>query len=177
MVLLSTFPAWESLHPIMVHFPIALLLVAPLFIVIAAVLSPPKGRPFMISALILLGLGTASLFVAIPAGEAAAHHLPNYGTTGALIAAHQSLGLETRGIFVMLLVLYVAVMLVPKVLHRDGRLFSTVLPLAFLLLYCAGAVVLVNTAHDGGRLVHELGVHAAEPSSAQNPQLARHTGN
>jgi uncharacterized membrane protein len=177
MMLLSIFPGWESVHPIMIHFPIALLLVAPLFILIAAVLSPPKGRPFMISALILLGLGTASLFVAISAGEAAAKVLPNYGTTGQLIATHQNLAFETRGIFVMLLVLYVAIMLVPKVLHRDGRLFSTVLPIAFLLLYCAGAVVLVNTAHDGGRLVHEFGVHAIEPSSGQSPQLARHSAN
>ena len=176
-MLLSIFPGWESVHPIMIHFPIALLLVAPIFIVIAAALSPAKGRPFMISALILLGLGTASLFVAISAGEAAAKVLPNYGTTGRLIATHQNLAFETRGIFVMLLVLYVAIMLVPKVLHRDGRLFSTVLPLAFLLLYCAGAVVLVNTAHDGGRLVHEFGVHAIEPSLGQSPQLARHSAN
>lgn len=176
-MLLLTISAWASVHPIIIHFPIALLLVAPVFIVIAAALSPPKGRPFMVSALILLGLGTASLFVAIPAGEAAAKLVPNYGTTGALVATHQNLAFETRGIFVMLLVLYGTIMLVPKVLHRDGRLFSTVLPIAFLLLYCAGAVVLVNTAHDGGRLVHELGVHAVDSSSEQNPQLARHSGN
>ena len=32
--------------------------------------------------------------------------------------------------------------------------------LVFLLFYAAGTVVLVNTAHNGGRLVHEFGVHA-----------------
>lgn len=176
-MMLSTLPAWELVHPMVIHFPIVLLLIAPLFICIGAALPPPKGRPFLLSALILLTLGTASLFVTISAGEAAAKVLPKEGQIGELIVTHQDLAFETMGIFVMLLVLFVAILLVPRVLHRDGRLFSTVLPLAFLLLYCAGAVVLVSTAHDGGRLVHDFGVHAVAPSSGQNPQLARHSAN
>lgn len=174
MTLLVAIPGLESLHAMIIHFPIALLLVAPLFIVIAAVLPPPKGRPFMTSALILLALGTASLFFAVPTGEAAARILDRGGDTGELLRAHQNLAFETRGIFVMLLVLYVSVMLVPRVLHRDGRLFSTVLPLAFLLLYCAGAVVLVNAAHEGGKLAHDSGIVSSSPPHAQ---VASHSGN
>ena len=174
MTLLVAIPGLESLHPMIIHFPIALLLVAPLFIVIAAMLPPPKGQPFMISALVLLALGTASLFFAIPSGEAAAQHLYSGAAAGDPLSAHQNLGFETRGIFVMLLVLYVSVMLVPKVLHRDGRLFSTVLPLAFLLLYCAGAVVLVNAAHEGGKLAHDSG---SVSSSPPHTQVATHSGN
>jgi uncharacterized membrane protein len=34
------------------------------------------------------------------------------------------------------------------------------LPLIYLVLYVAGAVLLVQTAHRGGQLVHEFGVHA-----------------
>lgn len=175
MTALLAIPVLESLHPMIIHFPIALLLVAPVFILIAAMLPPPKGRPFMASALVLLGMGTASLFFAVPTGEAAAKFLDHSGDAAReLLQVHQSLAFETRGIFVMLLVLYISIMLVPKVLHRDGRLFSTVLPLAFLLLYSAGAVVLVNTAHEGGRLVHDSGIVSSSPSPAQP---ATHSGN
>lgn len=174
MTFLLAIPQLHSLHPMIVHFPIALLLVAPLFILIAAVLSPPRGRPYMISALVLLGLGTGSLFFAVPTGEVAAKFLQGSGSDGALLSAHQNLAFETRGIFVMLLVLYISVLMVPKVLHRDGRLFSTILPLAFLLLYCAGAVVLVDAAHEGGNLVHESGPVS---SPSQPPQAPSSSGN
>jgi hypothetical protein len=36
-------------------------------------------------------------------------------------------------------------------------------PLVFLGAYLVGLVYLVNTAHAGGRLVHEFGVHAMIP--------------
>jgi hypothetical protein len=40
------------------------------------------------------------------------------------------------------------------------------LPIAFLALYSAGLLLLVNTAHQGGRLVHELGVATQASSPA-----------
>lgn len=170
MALLST--GWEAVHPTIVYFPIALLLLAPIFILIGAVVSPPRGRPFMISALILLGLGTAGLFVAIPTGEAAARYLLKSGGAG-VVDTHQNLAFEARGIFVMLLVLYIGVLLVPQVLHQSGRLLWTVLPLAFLILYSAGAVVLVNAAQEGERLAHKP---AAVASPSPQTHLARDPG-
>lgn len=162
---ISLFPEWASIHPMIVHFPIALLLTAPLFIVIAAVLQPPKGRPYMIAALLLQGVGTAGLLVAIPSGIAAARVASESSHLQELMQAHENLAFETRGIFLMLFLLYVWVLIAPRLTHRGDRLFSTVLPLWFLLLYCAGAVVLIHTARDGGRLVHEAGVHATNTGS------------
>jgi uncharacterized membrane protein len=142
------------MHPIMVHFPVGLLLVTPLFIVIGAVLPPMKARPWMLTALILMALGTASLFLAVPTGEAAAQAGRIASSSPTLLETHQQLALETRGIFTMLLAIYVGVMLVPVVLHQQSRLFSTILPVSFLLLYSAGAVLLVNTARAGTELAH-----------------------
>lgn len=153
---------WTSVHPMIVHFPIALLLVAPLFILIGAILSPPKGRPFLISALILLGAGTLSLFFAVPTGEAAARLAIGSDEMLGVLKQHQNLAIETRGVFVLLLVLYSAVLL-PKVLLRPGRLFSTMLPLAFLLFYCTGALLLLDTARHGNALAHTFNLHAAAP--------------
>lgn len=151
---------WTSVHPMIVHFPIALLLVAPLFILIGAILSPPRGRPFLISGLILLGAGTLSLFFAVPSGEAAAKLAIGNAEMLEVLKQHQNLAIETRGVFVLLLLLYSAVLL-PKVLLRPSRLHSTVLPLAFLLFYCTGALLLLDTARHGNALVHTLGLHAA----------------
>jgi hypothetical protein len=61
----------------------------------------------------------------------------------------------------VLSVIFVALLAVPWLLKRaDTRLTTTILPLAFLVLYSAGALLLVNTAHNGGRLVHEFGIRA-----------------
>ena len=42
--------------------------------------------------------------------------------------------------------------------RQPGPLVAIVLPLAFFVYYGAGVVLVVNTAHDGGRMLHELGV-------------------
>ena len=59
-----------------------------------------------------------------------------------------------------------------------NRLVSTALPLAFLVLYGGGILLLTNTAHNGGRLVHEFGVRAAvKPSPVPaGEQEANKTG-
>ncbi len=35
-----------------------------------------------------------------------------------------------------------------------------VVNVVFLIFYAVGAIVLANVGHEGGRLVHEYGVHA-----------------
>ena len=56
---LPPIPSWSELHPLVIHFPIALLLVAPIFILGAVFTDPKKGRPFLLAALVLMILGTA----------------------------------------------------------------------------------------------------------------------
>ena len=166
MMLPSILPAWESIHPVVNHLAVILLLVTPLFISVAAALRPPGGRPWMMASLILLTIGTASLFFAVPTGRTAAQLASQHPDVQAELKAHESLAIEARGIFVLVLILYVAVMLVPRATHQETRLFSTVLPLTILVLYCAGAVVLLDTAHHGGRVIHEISVHSTASSGA-----------
>ena len=169
MLQFPTLLPWDSLHPLIIHFPIALLLVSPLFILISAVLTPPKGRPYMVAALILLLLGTASLFLAVQTGEAAGALAERTPPVEALLHGHQTLASETRNVFVTLSIIALGVFFFPRLLRKERPLLSRALPLSFLVFYAVGIIFLVNTADRGGRLVHELGVHAIISPTSEKP--------
>ena len=154
-------PSWDALHPLIIHFPIALLLIAPTFVVIGSVLQPPKGRAYLIAALVLLIVGTAAIFVAVETGEAAGELAERTPGVEQVLQNHQALAERTRIVFSVLSVIFIALLAAPRLLKKaDTRMTTTILPLAFLVLYGAGVLLLVNTAHNGGRLVHEFGVRA-----------------
>lgn len=170
-------PTWDSLHPIIIHFPIVLLLLSPVFALISAALSPPKGKPYMIVALIMLLLGTGSLFLAAATGKAAAELAERGGPVDAVLASHETLAEETEIVFSALSAILLGIVALPRILRREEtRLTSTLMPLSFLVLYCAGILLVVNTAHAGARLVHEFGVHAIIPAendrSSASPVVA-----
>ena len=154
-------PAWEALHPLVIHFPIVLLLVSPVFVFISALLSPLKGRAYLFAGLALLLAGTGSLYLAAETGEAAAELADRTPEMNGVLQAHEQLASLTRLLFSGLSVLLVTLIAVAQFTRRQSaRVFSTVLPLAFLALYLTGVFALVNTAHQGGRLVHQFGIHA-----------------
>lgn len=169
---LPPIPTWDGLHPLIIHFPIALLFVAPLLVVLGAILPPAKGRPMLWSALILMALGTASVFVAIATGEAAGKLADRTPEITATIQHHEALAERTRIVFSSLTAAFGLLLVVPLLRrgHQPGRLSSTVLPLVFLVLYGGGMLLLTQTADQGGRLVHQFGVQALlppEPAAAQ----------
>jgi uncharacterized membrane protein len=154
-------PAWDALHPLIIHFPIGLLLIAPLFILIGAALGPAKGRNWLAAALLLMVLGTASVFVAVETGEAAGKLAERSPQINAVLEHHEKLAERTRLTFMALTVIFALLVGAMMAVKRlQARWFATVVPLAFLLVYGFGALALTDTAHNGGRLVHEFGVHA-----------------
>lgn len=166
MLQLPTIPTWDAIHPLLIHFPIVLLLISPVFIAIAAVLPPPKNRPYLTSALITLLLGTASLFLAASSGEEAAELAERTADVNAVLAMHEHMASTAEVVFSGLLVIFAAIYIWPLIRRNrpETRISSTAAPLVFLAVYSLGLVHLVNTAHAGGRLVHEYGVHAMVPS-------------
>ncbi len=176
MIQVPPIPSWDGLHPLIIHFPIGLLLIAPVFILIGALLKPEKGRAYLATALILMVLGTASVFVAIETGEAAGKLAERSPEINAVLEHHEHLAEATRVVFSVLTVIFAAMVLVPRLLRRtSSRLVGTVLPLVFLVFYGAGMLLLTNTAHNGGRLVHEFGVRAMVAPSAL-PAATAETG-
>ncbi|HEX6732749.1 MAG TPA: DUF2231 domain-containing protein [Pyrinomonadaceae bacterium] len=159
-------PSWDAVHPLIVHFPIALLLVAPILIIVGMLL-PRQRLGLFIAALGLIAMGTIGTYVAVATGEATAELAKTTPGIAAILEAHEELAETTRLIFTVLTVIFAAILFAPLLFKRKlGPKSSLVLIVAFLLLYSAGSLVLINVAHEGGRLVHEFGVRAMVTTNA-----------
>ena len=163
-------PAWSGLHPLIIHFPIALLLIAPLFLAIAGIMGWTKGRAYLISALILLVLGTVSVFVAVESGEAAGKLAERTPAINAVLEHHQELAERTQVTFTVLTLALGLWVVIAHFVPRLQRRGIAAVAIAILLAGSAyGALSLADTAHNGGRLVHEHGVQAMVAPSPSPP--------
>jgi uncharacterized membrane protein len=164
--MLPAWPDWDVLHPFVVHFPVALLMFAPVFVLLG-MLMRGRGGTFRTSALILLAAGTATILVAISTGQAAGELADHTPAINAVMSRHVDLAVRVRNVFAALTAAYALLLLLPrwvKALARPAVAFAV--HGIFLVLLLAGCVLLVNTSHQGGRLVHQLGVHAMMPADA-----------
>ncbi len=162
-------PPWNGCHVLVVHFPIALLLVAPLFILLGLVV-PRLNRAFYLAGLLLLALGACGVILAVEAGEAAALLVQPTPEISRVLLHHANLGETTRNVFsglaVVLLLIFVAQ---NRLTLRLGRGRVALLYGVFLLGYLANILFLVQTADLGGRLVHQYGIRAHVAAQAPSP--------
>jgi uncharacterized membrane protein/CheY-like chemotaxis protein len=156
-------PDWSGLHHFIVHFPIILLLVAPLFVIVGIAVPVTKSRLFLGSALTLMVLGTGMTYLAVATGELATKVVAPAPALNALLEEHRSLAETTRELFSVLTLVFAALLFGHRLLRHelDSRV-SRALFAVFLIFYGTGAVLLVDTTLKGSRLVHMLGTNAAE---------------
>lgn len=162
-------PDWNSLHQLVVHSSVVVLLVAPLLVLLGGVLPLPAGRPFLTSALILMAIGAVLLLVALETGGNGIHVEGETAEIKQILRQHEDLAETTYVLFLALTGAFAHIVILPRLLKRElSRALQASLLAAFLMLYAAGALLLVNTANQGWRLARELSVggHAA-PSSEQ----------
>ena len=119
-------------------------------------------------------LGTIASYVALSTGLAAGSRTRLPLAVNDVVAQHRSLAETSALTSAALTMVFAAIVIVPRLLSRHlSRVITAVLPAVFLVLYAAGVVLLLDTAHLGGRLVHEFGVTAARPANSGG-QLAVH---
>ena len=150
-----TFPV----HPMLVHFPIALLFVSVLFDVADRIFPRESFRE---GSFWLLGCGLLGGIAAAIAGGLAEHAAEQSGVAEQLIETHETLAYITIGIM--------AVLLLFRLLLRNR--FGARAFVAYLLVAILGLVAVSATGHTGGNLVyqHGAGVHVVQHPS---PAIAR----
>lgn len=91
MLSFPALPLWAGLHPSAIHFPIALLLVAPLFVLLAIVMPVHARKAFQWSAIILMLMGSAMAIVAVETGEAAKEQTGATGLAKRVLHEHEEM--------------------------------------------------------------------------------------
>ncbi len=163
-------PNWNELHPLVIHFPIALLLVAPIFVVLS-LFSRTNSRPFALSALILMVIGTVGTIVAAQTGEAADKNISE--ALEALVERHEHLAETAEMLFIGLTLAFGLLSLLPLLLRRTIPHGAWIgLNAVFLVGYAVGGGYLVSAAKAGGALTHGPGAPLAR---VQTPQPATAT--
>jgi uncharacterized membrane protein len=166
MFTIPPLPRWNALHPLIVHFPIALLLVAPLFLVAAIALPRNKAKHALLAGFVLVLLGTGSLIFAMETGEAAAEQVNKTTQIQSVLHDHEELAETTEAVFGAITVLFAALLFGPRLFRKEMTIRTFRVTLSILVVvYVAGMLSLVNTAHAGGRLVHEFGVTAGQKTT------------
>ena len=151
---------WDSLHPLVVHFPIGLFMTVPVLIVLA-MLIPAHARGISLAALALMCCGVFASFIATRTGELASAFVVGAGKTGEVLEEHSDAAETARNIFCVLTVVFAGVIFVPQFLRKTlSRRVTIIVYVVFLVLYTPGMAKLAQAGHLGGKLVHQFGVRA-----------------
>lgn len=153
----------DPLHPAVVHFPIALLLVGALLSLLAVIF-----RHWALPTALILVLGAAGAIVAVETGERAEHDAGKIvGQAHDLLELHEHAAERTRNLAIVTSLIAVV------------GLFATKIPLLRRILAgitAVGALItayqVVQTGHYGGQIVykHAVGVKVSPSPSAKPPQ-------
>lgn len=138
-------PYW---HPVVVHFPIALLLFGAAAAVVYAVL----GRAFWRGvALLGFAVGTAGAWAAVWTGETLEEAVEGEPVVDALVGRHEDLGEWTLWVSAAALVVLIGVTV--WAWHTKPEHEHLALRLAVAVLALAAAVLVAMTGHLGGQMV------------------------
>ena len=159
----------ELWHPLVVHFPIALLLVGTLFRAGGA-LPAARGRLsfFRPAGRMLLALGTAGAWVAVYTGSLADSIVVRSLCDPTVLETHEHLAYRTAYLFVGYvaadLALFGARRWLAASSHRRTKLLRRALLAAVLGLTLAGSATLMYVGHLGSKLVYQQAAAVNQPS-------------
>ena len=158
MAQLPMIPGWDGIHPLLIHFPLSLFFLAPVFVLFASLTKARTRRTFFISALIVMLFGITSTYAAFEAGLTAAASVTEAGKLRTVIERHQELASLARSSLTAATLLFGLTLLICACFHLQLHELTGALPLGTILFYALGLFWLVNTAYHGERLVHEFGM-------------------
>ena len=116
--MLPSLPPPTGLHPLVIHFPVALLLVAPLLILLSLVMKRQRVG-LGAAALVLMVLGTAAAFVAVYTGNLAGELAERTPQVSATLERHEELAETSRTVFALLTGMFAVMFGAPLVRRRE----------------------------------------------------------
>ena len=173
MELFPPMPSWEAAHPLVVHFPIALILVAWVPMVVGLV-DVRRRWAWMGAGLLLLVMGTAGAFIAVLSGEATEDKVV---VTSELIERaiheHEEAGEMARTLAVAATAMFVVALGLGAGMKKGrGRTLAVgVAAVVFAGVYGLCAQRLAWAGHRGGELVHAYGVRAPMVAPPVSPDV------
>ena len=178
---LPPIPPLEGLHPIVVHFPIGILLIAWIPMLIALI-DKKRRHTWFASAAMLLIVGTIGAFAAVFTGEATEDIV---GESSQLIHdaihEHEEAAELARNLFIAATIVFLVVWGVGAKINEKKRMMVGIAGGALVVAsYSVACVSLMNAGHLGGELVHIHGIHAPIGSSStpsaslSTPRLIEH---
>ncbi|MCA9293360.1 MAG: hypothetical protein KDA20_06065 [Phycisphaerales bacterium] len=166
MFTIPPMPPWDGMHPLVVHFPIALMFAVPVTLLMALVWQK-HTRALLVCSALLMVLGTFGAWLATSTGSAAEELAEGIAGVDSALDRHEELGEAARNFMTVLAaVLCVGVgacFVWPK---KIGHRAVVAGGLGYLLAHAACTLAVANAAHAGGRLVHEFGVQARTGGAA-----------
>lgn len=154
---LPMIPGSDGIHPLLIHFPLTLFFLAPVFVLFAGFAKTTTRRTFLLSALTVILLGITSTYAAFQAGQTAAS-VTEGGEVKKVMERHQKLASLARSSLTAATLLFSLTFLLCTCFHLQLHELTGVLPLGAVVFYALGLFWLINTAYHGERLVHEFGV-------------------
>ncbi len=154
-------PDRQSIHLLVIHFPLVLLFVAPVLGCFAALTSGQTRRTLLTSAICLTVLGTGCLYAAFESGQTAAQQI-NASEVQSVLSRHFEYASVAVRCFTISMLLLAVCLLLCRLLRLALNELSLLLPLGATAFYALGLVWLVHAAYNGERLVHEFGIGRIE---------------
>ena len=148
----------QHIHPMLVHFPIVLVLLLALLDIVATMRGVPvTGRTPAGNAstglAVLLGIFSVAAYFF---GDIALEFAEEGGFSSEVAEIHEHLGMAAAAAFAIWAIIRVVIW------WRNGRLPGTLVS----VLELAGAGLILLVAFYGGQLVYDLGVNVAAPAAA-----------
>lgn len=157
MYQLSITTAWNSAHPLLAHFALALFFSVPMALFLAALTKSETRRLFLISALLMLLVAHISGYGAFEAGENVAIAMDPTGDTRMGIEGHRKFADLARNSLIVATFLFALTLLLCKLLHLRVYELTGVLPLGSATFYALGLFWLIHAAHQGEGILHQTG--------------------
>ncbi len=143
-------PDWApNIHPLIVHFPIALLITAVGMNLLMLIFRKTEG--FKYTTALLYILGAVSTVAAYFSGREAVDTVELPPAANSILGNHADLALLTLLLFLVVAIIYLVLW------WKSFKVNNRVLYAVFLLA-AAGSVLLMRTGEYGGRMVFEQGV-------------------